>query len=102
MSSHVILLELLPRSALGQSGPDPGPLSLPADDGRHVLFERGDALLQALREVLQQTTLLVHKQPEAQQVRVLLHTHKYHTHIRGLRIVTGGELEFLKGSYFMK
>lgn len=30
------------------SGPDPGSLSLPADDGRHILFERGDALLQAL------------------------------------------------------
>ena len=54
------------------SGPDPRPLALPADDGGHVLFERGDAELQLLREVLQQAALLVHEETQTQLLRLLL------------------------------
>ena len=55
------------------SGPDPRALTLPADDGGHVLFERGDTELQLLREVLEQATLLVHQETQSQRLRVLLH-----------------------------
>lgn len=66
------------QAGVQESGPDPGSLSLSADDGRHVLFERGDTLLQVLREVLQQTALLVHKQSENTKVTILLHTETSH------------------------
>lgn len=46
------------------SGPDPRPLSFSANNGCHVLFECGDTQFQLLREVFQQTTLLVQKQSE--------------------------------------
>lgn len=64
----------IPHTSSRTSGPDPGSLPFPANDGGHVLFERGDTQFQVLREVLQQATLLVQKQPEPQQVGVLLHT----------------------------